>query len=186
MRKNTITSNKKYRRTYKRAISLATSLALTVGVLPMSEFKGGIGAMSAFMHSLSSFAYIEPSAVYEIKSAQDLIDYSEYYDSTHENDTIIINFITDSTSAALVGFKSIGTESAPFDGKIVLQSDKPLNLPVTMFEYITDDVKMVDASDRPKELVITRTAITQDEPLFAKNVIHSQTGSGKDPPLRSG
>lgn len=171
----------KQKKLMKRITSIATAAVMLSVSLPMSEIKDGCGVLSNFMQSITVHAFnSEESNVIGISSFQQLIDYSNNYDATHANDTIKITFGDSGTSGELTGFTPIGTVGAPFDGKIVIGSGMTLNLPTTMFSYITDDVQIVDTSDNNAALIITRTRVTQDEPLFAENVVHNSSSTGAD------
>lgn len=179
--KNNIKSKKRTKQTIlmKRITSIATAAVMLSVSLPMSEIKDGCGVLSSFIHTITANAFDgSNSNPVSISSFQQLIDYSNNYDSTHANDTITITFGDSDTSGELTGFTSIGTVDAPFDGKIVIGSGMTLNLPTTMFSYITDDVQIVDTSGVAATLVLTRTRVTQDEPLFAENVVHNSSSTG--------
>lgn len=156
-------------------------MAICFGDLPLAEFNSGFKRISSFMNSLTSYAFNSATTgepVY-INSLADLVDYSQNYDSTHVNDTLVISFADGFTGLELTGFTKIGTAEAPFDGLIKVAPDTILNLPTTMFAYITDDVRIIGTvSGTETDLVMSRTNAVPDQPLFAENVVHSTTGSG--------
>lgn len=156
-------------------------MAICFGDLPLAEFNSGFKRISSFMNSLTSYAFNSATTgepVY-INSLADLVDYSQNYDSTHVNDTLVISFADGLTDSELTGFTKIGTAEAPFDGLIKVAPDTILNLPTTMFAYITDDVGIIGTvSGTETDLVMSRTNAVPDQPLFAENVVHSTTGSG--------
>lgn len=156
-------------------------MAICFGDLPLAEFNSGFKRISSFMNSLTSYAFNSATTgepVY-INSLADLVDYSQNYDSTHVNDTLVISFADGLTGLELTGFTKIGTAEAPFDGLIKVAPDTILNLPTTMFAYITDDVRIIGTvSGTETDLVMSRTNAVPDQPLFAENVVHSTTGSG--------
>lgn len=181
MKKNKSSKNKRYTKTYKRIISFTTAMAICFGDLPLAEFNSGFKRISSFMNSLTSYAFNSATngePVY-INSLADLVDYSQNYDSTHVNDTLVISFADGLTDSELTGFTKIGTAEAPFDGLIKVAPDTILNLPTTMFAYITDDVGIIGTvSGTETDLVMSRTNAVPDQPLFAENVVHSTTGTG--------
>lgn len=166
----------KYKRikpVYKRIISFATALVVGLTCMPISEMSKTI---ESFSTSIRASAFDQATSREEpIGSPEALEAYSQNYDATHANDTLKITFGDSTTSSALENFVSIGTAEAPFDGKIVIDAGMTLNLPTTMFDYITDDVQIVDTSGNNAKLVLTKTVATQDEPLFAKHVVKSRT-----------
>ena len=182
MRKGNYSRKKtKQNKMIRRITSIATAAVMLSVSLPMSEIKDGCGVLSNLMQSITVHAFnSETSNPVSISSFQQLIDYSNNYDASHANDTITITFGDSGTSGELTGFTSIGTENAPFDGKIIVGSGMTLNLPATMFSYITDDVQIVDPSGNAATLVLTRTRVTQDEPLFANTVRHTRSSGSAE------
>ena len=107
-------------------------MAICFGDLPLAEFNSGFKRISSFMNSLTSYAFNSATTgepVY-INSLADLVDYSQNYDSTHVNDTLVISFADELTDLELTGFTKIGTAEAPFDGLIKVAPDTILNLSI--------------------------------------------------------
>ena len=114
-----------------------------------------------------------------LSSKQAIINYSQNYNSSHKYDTLVITNSTGEIQGAFTGFQSIGAGADDaFCGTIKVDSTVTLNLPSAMFNYISDDVDIFDLNGHPTTLRITRPGTSVDEPLFAKNVVHTRsTGS---------
>ena len=170
--KKRIDENKRIKRNRRLMIGIIIEIVFALCIL-MSELC--FGAITYLASSIRTYGYYNSeTGIYELSSFQQLVDYSIAYNADHENDTIQIAFGDSSTSGELTNFKSIGTQTHPFNGKVYIASAMTLNLPTTMFEAITDNVEILDSiSKTPTTLVLTRTRATQDEPLFAKNVYHT-------------
>ncbi|MBQ7153236.1 MAG: hypothetical protein IJR83_04775, partial [Clostridia bacterium] len=177
-RQQKMIKQKKIARARRTLIGLGALLACVI-CLFVSELA--FGTLTFLTSSIKTYAYYNAtSEIYELDSFQKLVDYSNAFTSAHANDTIKITFGDSDTSGELTGFKSIGTAENPFDGKIIIGAGMTLNLPTTMFGGITDDVAIVDTSDQPTTLVLTKTRVTENEPLFAKYVAHTRASGSAD------
>ena len=126
-------------------------------------------------------SYDSVSRVVTIESAQDLVEYSALYysEDDHENDTIFINW---TATAALTGFQSIGSDSKPFKGKILFYSTAPkiFVTSVPIFGTVYDSVQIVQqigASEIATDITIEKSAMNENEPLFAKVVKHDSAAT---------
>ncbi|MCR5020628.1 hypothetical protein, partial [Ruminococcus sp.] len=177
---NNRNKHKRITRFHKRLISMILVFVMTLENIPLFD----IGLKNSWPFStyskIKTFA-AEGGTEYDIDSVGKLVAYSQNYDSSHVNDTLKITFGDGATSGAFTGYKSIGaSEDKAFKGHIIIDSGMTLNLPESMFGYITDDVKIVGTNGEPALLTITRTAVTSDEPLFAKHVIHQDGSEGNE------
>lgn len=156
----------------KRIISVVTALVLCFGCMPVLEMFNTITQMG-------SSVIVADAASYNLDSVQAILDYSQHYTAANANDTLIFSRSTGDTGEALTGFEPIGTDAAPFKGKIILSDDFVFNLPTTLFGNITDNVtivKTVGGVEQPATVKMTRTSSAPGQPLFAQKVSHE---SGK-------
>lgn len=117
-----------------------------------------------------------------IQSMADLVRYSQAYYSHAENhyqDTITLN-ITGS-NAELTDFYGLGTSGYPFEGKIILNtgSNFDYRLPEAFFDHVSDKTLIVDESNNPAALKISRIGgDNSGEPILAKHVHSSGNAAG--------
>lgn len=166
----------KRKKILKRIISMLTAVALI-----LTEVHFGWISSILFGDSIAMTVYAAPSYdstthTVTIESAQDLVDYSGLYytEAGHENDTIFINW---TSTGVLNEFRSIGDDSKPFNGKILFYSTAPKTFltSVPIFGTVYDSVQIVQQSgdtEAATNIIIEKTAMNENEPLFAKKVIH--------------
>ena len=110
-----------------------------------------------------------------------IVNYSKNYDASHKNDIIELTLANDTTGGSFTGYQSIGSSvDDAFDGTIMIHSSVMLRLPVAMFGYITDDVKITDLNGNETAVPLVRSAENADEPLFAKNVVHTRSSGSAE------
>ncbi len=177
--------NWKTNKASKRIISFITALVMFGASLPVSDIKDVFDVISSLTKPINATAY-DPATTGEpvrIGSPSELITYSKNYTSANQNDTLIINFADSSTSGEFEGFVSIGTDAAPFNGKIKIADNMTLNLPEALFGCVTDDVQIVENnnSDTPATLILTRTQNPQGDALFARKVVKCDSPSLTSP-----
>ena len=164
----------------KRLFSILMAVVVFVCGIELPELSQMMNLnVSRVVYAAAPFDSATSTAI-TLGTYQEIINYSNNFNSSHVNDTITIALGNDTTSGELAGFTSIGSASVPFGGKIILSGNVTLNLPVAMFGGITDDVAIVDADGNPATLVLTRTKATPDEPLFAKTVVPARSSGSAD------
>ena len=167
---------KKYQ---KRLISFCSAIAMMFSSLPMQYVSDDIKEISV---AIRAMAYSEGESV-TLDSVTKFVEYSNNYDASHINDTIILTFGDESTLGELAGFTSIAmSEDIAFNGRIVVGDGLQLNLPASMFGWITDDVDIVKSSNNSDNAILsmTRTRATSDTPLFAQHVKHNRAEGSAD------
>ena len=160
----------------KRVICVILAIELCLIGLPVPEHGFDFGGLLSAIVQINAHAAGTGTPV-SISSPSALEIYSRNYNASHKNDILTITFSNSATTGGLTDFKKIGSSAEDaFNGTIVLAgSNITLNLPTTMFGYITDDVNIVDSSGNPVELTISRIYDKDDQPLFADHVVHTRS-----------
>lgn len=135
-----------------------------------------------FIRTVFAYDYNSVTKVVTISSSQDLADYSALYysESGHEEDTIHFTWSNSGVSEP-IGYKSIGSDSNPFKGKLLFDTaaSSQLNLRVPLFGTIYDSVQIVRYNNSHQEentsITIIKTAQNDNEPLFANKIIHDSS-----------
>jgi len=121
----------------------------------------------------------EPAGTYSINSSENLIDYADAYSRGGRNpeDTLDFSLASGSSFELDSTFVGIGTESRPFNGKIIIASTSTnkFYLQTSLFGGITTGAEIVDENNNSRELILHRTVDGVDKPIFADYV--EQSGS---------
>ena len=167
-------------RIMKKALSILTAAALVLTEVNFGMLSELFGSKS-FWTVFAAPSYDSTSQTVTITSSQDLIEYSELYysESGHEEDTI---YITGALSAPLTGYQSIGSDSKPFKGKILYDTATiaQFYISVPIFGTVYDSVKIVKDSGSAEvntDVIISKCAENNNEPLLARKVIHDDVAS---------
>ena len=172
MREKQGRKNRIKRRIRKGIISIVLVVALIMQNLPV-PFLGEY--IRDKFNAIETTKAQTGGPVVNLDSIQAIVNYSKKYDASHKNDTIIITYSNIDTGGYYNGFQTMATsQDAAFNGTIQIDAGVTLNLPSALFDYVTDDVAILDISGQPTTLFISRTANVSDEPLFAKHVIHTR------------
>lgn len=176
--------NTKRKKILKKVIAVTTALVLTTGFVPMpevvDEMRNGIFEIN---HLLNAHA----ASNHTISTIEDLNAFVDEYTSANANDTITIHCGDKLTIPNT--FPGIGTESAPFKGKIQIMyvtddnggASRFLQLKAPLFNYISDEATIVDQNELSCTLYLFPDAIDSEEeykPLFANHV--AGTGGSAD------
>lgn len=164
----------------KKATALAVSLVMVSEMVPLSLFDDNKIEIPGIRSLLTAFA---TGADGDLTSDADVRDYAATYKadpSSHQNDTITINFTSATTVEA---FDGIGTESYPFSGTIKIANvsndnggaSSYLSLKSPLFNYISDTATIVDANGGNPYLYLSAATLsdgsTYTTPLFANHVV---------------
>ena len=127
----------------------------------------------------------EPSgSLVAITSQNDLIKYAYEYNhgGHHPDDTLELGLangsyynLTGTEPVYGAEFESIGTSARPFNGKVIVPDNTPITIisDKALFDYVTTNVAVVNASDAIRELEFIRKSTGTDAPLFAEHVENS-------------
>ena len=161
-------------KTRNRIIGIFCAATMTLTSMPMGEL---VMPFNSAYHAIRALASSSGEAV-SIDSMQKLAEYAQNYDETHVHDIIELTFGDNSTVGEVVGFIPIAaTEDIAFEGKIKVGEGMQLNLPTSMFGWVTDDVEIVKVNKESDvaALAFTRTTGTADQPLFAQHVKNNRS-----------
>ena len=154
---------------YKRIISVLTALVLCFGCMPVFEMLNTITDMR-------SSVIVASAESRNLDSVAAIKNYADNYAAANANDTLVFSHSDGDSGQAVDLFTPIGTEAAPFNGKIIISDDDfEFNIKNTLFGVITDNVeivKMVSGSETSATVKISRAAPATDSPLFAQKVKH--------------
>lgn len=157
----------------KRIISLCLVAALFTGNVPMGDLADGLGSL---VDNLTVYA-VGTGTPYTFSDIGQFKAYVNLYNanpSEHKNDIIKFTFGGDSTNQEF-NCDSIGSsETNAFDGTIII-GNVQFHMTNPLFEYVTDDVNIIDTSGNTATVVFTRPRPGENAPLFAKNVVHTRT-----------
>ena len=138
-----------------------------------------IGSESLFRNVYSLDEDVDPQAEIPISDADTLADYARAYQRGYKNSNDTLNLAMLGSSSDWIlpdNFVGIGTAGRPFNGKIIIgqgQSNK-FYLNKALFNYITTDALVVDASDHTREITLIRTE-SNSKAIFADHVVKGTT-----------
>ena len=133
-----------------------------------------IGSNGLFRNVYSADEDVEDEAEIAISDADTLAAYANSYRNGYKNskDTLNLAMLGSSSDWILPdSFVGIGTPGRPFNGKIIIgqgQSNK-FYLNKALFNYITTDALVVDASNNTREITLIRTE-SNTNAIFAEHV----------------
>ncbi|MBO4692774.1 MAG: hypothetical protein J5659_00055 [Clostridia bacterium] len=145
-----------------------------------------IGVSFGLLTVLANDLPEQPATTVAISSSDDLITYSrEYWRGGHNpNDTIQLALSSGTgflLPSADEGYISIGNDDRPFNGKIEIADNaiSSFMTDVSLFGTVTTDMRIVNASDVPREIQIARIE-EADSPLFAASVVKGAVNNTTD------
>lgn len=167
----------------KRIVSGLTAFVMVFCALPAAE----IGEKLSNLDFSTMIASADDTPTFRNLTLSEFYAYSRDYDPvTNQNDVITIKTSGGGQPVYYErGFKSLGTQSRPFNGEIKMGSGMDnvvLNLDAPLFEYVYDTVKLNYDSENntTKTLNISRfyghiipdgDTVVDTTPLIAKNVV---------------
>ena len=145
----------------------------TVCFLCVAIIGVSFGLLTAIANDLPE----QPATTIPIASSDDLITYSDEYSRGGHNPNDTLQLALSSGSGFVLpagedGYIPIGNNTRPFNGKIEIADNAISNfiLGTPLFGTVTTDMRIVNASDAPREIQLARID-EADSALFATSVV---------------